>query len=311
MPFFSVVIPLYNKENYIKDTLNSVINQSFTDFEVIIVNDGSTDSSLSKAKEISDKRFKIVNQENSGASKARNKGIELASSSYIVLLDADDTWYDNHLSELKKLIDLFPKAGLYCNNYELKFNKQITKAAIFNFNFTKIPLIVSDFFKSSIINTVAIIGSVAFTKNSFIKLGGFNSELEIAEDLDLWVRFALNYEIVFNPVITMSYNKHVKESLSKNEINSTRYNFVNYYKKDEIKNNSLKLYLDVNRYAIALRCKMNKEKELYKKLKSEINYKNLNLKQKILLNCPNYILYLIKKTQTYLLKNNIYLNAHN
>ena len=89
-PYFSVIIPLYNKEKYITDTLNSALNQSFQDFEVIIVDDGSTDESLEVVSRFQDPRIKIYKQENQGASVARNYGISQSQSDLIALLDADD-----------------------------------------------------------------------------------------------------------------------------------------------------------------------------------------------------------------------------
>ena len=91
-PFFSIVIPLYNKENYIGHTLKSVLNQAFQDFEIIIVNDGSTDKSLEKVNSIKDARVQLFSIENRGVSYARNYGIEKALASLIIFLDADDTW---------------------------------------------------------------------------------------------------------------------------------------------------------------------------------------------------------------------------
>ncbi|MEP1489697.1 MAG: glycosyltransferase [Algibacter sp.] len=310
-PFFSIIIPLYNKEDYIVETLKSVLNQSFTNFEIIIIDDGSTDNSLKKIKPLIDNRFKIINQENFGPSHARNKGIKEALGNYIALLDADDLWYKNHLLELKKLIYTFPKSGLFCNNYEISYNKNITKPATFNFNHDNKSLIIKDYFSSSIINSIAWTSSVAFKKEIFNKIKKFNLSLRTGQDIDLWIRFALHYKVAFNPKITMRYHNFKTNSLSKSEFNDDRYMLINNYKIEELKNISLKLYLDINRYAVALRCKMNNEIVLYKKLKSEINFSNLNFKQKILLNCPRSFLRIIKKTQNSLRKRHIYLTAHN
>ena len=117
MSFFSVVIPLYNKENHIQKTLNSVLSQSFTDFEIIIINDGSTDNSLDKVQEIKDSRINIYTTPNHGVSKARNTGILKSNSQYICFLDADDFWYENHLSQMKRLLDSFPECGLFATSY--------------------------------------------------------------------------------------------------------------------------------------------------------------------------------------------------
>src|SRR5690606_25175563 len=134
-PFFSIVIPLYNKEAYIEDTIKSVLNQSFQDFEVIIVDDGSTDDSFEKASQFKSGKIKLLKQVNQGVSIARNNGIDNSHAHYIALLDADDLWHENHLNELKKQIDLFPNAGLFCNNYNLFYTETFSKNAQFNFDY--------------------------------------------------------------------------------------------------------------------------------------------------------------------------------
>jgi len=310
IPFFSVIIPLYNKEDYIENTLKSVLNQTFKDFEIIIVDDGSTDDSYQIVSKFQDSRIFKFQQKNKGVSIARNFGVENARSKYIALIDADDFWYENHLLELKKQIILFPNAGLYCNNYEIFHTKNISKMANFGFNYGNNCLIVKDYFKVSTINPLAWTSSVGFSKEKFNTLGKFNIDLKTAQDLDLWIRFALQFKISFNPIITMGYNAYAKNSLSKNEYNNMRYNFISSYSQKEQLNTSLKKYLDVNRYALALRCNLNNEVELYKKLKKEIDYKNLNFKQKILLNTPKPVVKMIKKLQVFLINNNIYLTAY-
>ena len=92
MPKVSVIIPLYNKGFIFKETLNSVLAQTFTDFEIVIVNDGSTDNSFEIASHFSDKRIKLLQQENKGVAAARNLGISAATAEFIAFLDADDYW---------------------------------------------------------------------------------------------------------------------------------------------------------------------------------------------------------------------------
>ncbi|WP_298239191.1 glycosyltransferase family 2 protein [uncultured Algibacter sp.] len=309
-PFFSVIIPLYNKEDYIEDTLKSVFNQSFKDFEIILIDDGSTDNSLQVVEQFNDNRLKVYTQNNQGASVARNFGIEKANSEYVALIDADDLWYEDHLQELKKLIDTFPQAGLFCNNYEINYNENFVKPATFNFDYNNECLIVEDFFKANIINFIPSSSSVTFSKKYFIDLGGYNTNFEIAEDIDLWIRFALKYKVCFNPKITMTYNIFIDNSLSKQETNEVRYKFINNYRTEEKSNQELKLYLDINRYALAIRCKINNQFNLYQKLKKEIDLKNLNLKQKLLLNSPTSILKIAKTVQRWLLRANLYLTAY-
>ncbi|MFG6686200.1 glycosyltransferase family 2 protein [Mariniflexile sp. HNIBRBA6329] len=311
-PFFSIVIPLYNKETFIKSTLKSVLQQTFQDFEIIIVDDGSTDNSYQIVSSLNNEKITLIKQENQGVSVARNFGVQKAKANYIALIDADDIWYPNHLFELKKQMDLFPEAGLYCNNYEVFHNEKVCKKATFNFSYDTECLIVLDYFKASIINSVAWTSAVGFSKEAFNKLGGFNTNYKTAQDLDLWIRFALNYKVSFNPTITMSYKFYIGNSLSKNEknYNYIRYDFINSYNEKAKNNPSLKLYLDVNRYALALRSKLNGDKQLYLKVKKEIDFSNLNWKQKILINSPQTLIKSLKKIQNFLIKNGLYLNAH-
>lgn len=308
-PFFSVVIPLYNKEKYIEDTLKSVMNQTFKDFEIIIVNDGSTDESLKVISQFKNEKTHVYSQGNQGVATARNNGVNYSSGLYIALMDADDVWYKNHLEELKKQIDLFPNAGLFCNNYEIKLQDTVIRKTKFNFPY-KENCIIKDYFKGSIIDSIAWTSAIAFSKQNFTKIGGFNPIYTTSQDIDLWIKFALNFNISFNPNVTACYNQYSQDSLSQSKQNNIRALCISQFKKEESKNSSLKLYLDINRYAVALRCKIHHDIQLYKTLKSEINFENLNLKQKLLLHCPTSLLILFKKTQHFLVKRNIYLSAY-
>src|SRR5690606_29793556 len=97
MPFFSVIIPLYNKERFVFNTLKSVKKQTLTEYEVVVVYDGSTNNSISVIEQINDTRTKSFEQKNQAVSVARNKGIELAHTDYICFLDAYDLWYPQFL----------------------------------------------------------------------------------------------------------------------------------------------------------------------------------------------------------------------
>ena len=102
--FFSVVIPVYNKEKEIRSTLETVLVQSFIDFEVVLVDDGSSDGSMEIVKGIKDSRIRLFSQKNQGVSAARNAGIRQAVGQYIALLDADDRWEPSYLKEQYDLI---------------------------------------------------------------------------------------------------------------------------------------------------------------------------------------------------------------
>ena len=116
----SVIIPLYNKEKQIAHTLRSVLNQTYQDFEVVIVNDGSTDCSVSEVEKVGDSRIRLVHQKNGGVSAARNKGIEEAKYELLAFLDADDEWKLEYLETQYNLFEKYPMCSVYACNYEFR-----------------------------------------------------------------------------------------------------------------------------------------------------------------------------------------------
>ncbi|HMA53239.1 MAG TPA: glycosyltransferase family A protein, partial [Acidobacteriota bacterium] len=119
VPRVTVVIPLYNKAPYIAAAVRSVLAQTFTDFEVIVVDDGSLDDGAEVVDRFDDPRLRLVRQENQGESAARNKGVTLAASELLAFLDADDEWTPSHLEVLLRLADRFPGAGLLATAYKI------------------------------------------------------------------------------------------------------------------------------------------------------------------------------------------------
>ncbi|MGB2685681.1 MAG: glycosyltransferase family 2 protein [Olleya sp.] len=309
MSFFSVIIPLYNKEKYVLKTITSVLQQSFQNFDIVIVDDGSTDQSLAIVKSLNNDKITVIQQENQGASIARNTAIAASNGSYIATLDADDIWDKNHLLELKKCINTCPEAVLFCTNYNIKRHDGFITKSKFNFEYDNSCLIINDFFKANIINFIPTSSSVAFKKQDFLKVNGYNTKLRTGQDIDLWIKFGLIGKIAFNPKITMLYNFFDQSSLSNRDYNEDRYLLINNYKNEAQNNASLKKYLDINRYALVIRYKLLDQPIDAKKVKQDIDFKNLNYKQKVLVNCPSSILIGLKKLHSFLIKNNIYLSA--
>ena len=124
---FSIVIPLYNKENSIQSTLKSILSQTYQKFEIVVVDDGSTDESAQKVLEISDERIRLIRKENGGVCSARNKGIIESKYDYIALLDADDTWDENYLNEQACMIKDFPNAKMWGVNYAEISNGELAR----------------------------------------------------------------------------------------------------------------------------------------------------------------------------------------
>lgn len=114
---YSVVIPLYNKQRYIKETLKSVLNQTFQDFEILVVDDGSTDESLKEAKKVVSEKIRIIEQENQGVAVARNTGILHAKGEYISFLDADDIWRKNYLETIEGLTKNYTQSDIFVTAY--------------------------------------------------------------------------------------------------------------------------------------------------------------------------------------------------
>ncbi len=200
---FSVVVPLYNKERHIVDAIQSILQQTYEKFEIIIVNDGSTDNSLSVLKVITDSRVKIISQKNAGVSAARNKGIQNSRFDYIAFLDADDEWEPFFLQEIYELINKFPDTGWYATGYAYKEHGKL-KNVIPNNLEEKKNLV--DFFQYSLFDLLIHIDSVVIKKSALKEIGTFPEGIVYGEDQDLFSRLALKYELAYSGKIGTCYN---------------------------------------------------------------------------------------------------------
>lgn len=202
-PFFSVVVPLYNKERHIVDAIESVLRQSYEKFEIIIVNDGSIDNSLNRLKVISDPRMKIISQKNAGVSAARNKGILNSSFDYIAFLDADDEWEPTFLQEIYELINEFPDNGWYATGYALKENGKLEN--LIPKDLEKKKMLV-DFFQYSLFNLLIHIDSTVIRKSSLERVGFFPEGVTHGEDQDLFARLAVKYPLAYSGKAASHYS---------------------------------------------------------------------------------------------------------
>ncbi len=300
-PFFSIIIPLFNKENYVKDSLKSILCQSFSKFEVIIVNDGSTDASLEVVNTFKDSRIKILNQENQGVSVARNKGIKHSKGVFVAFLDADDYWYPNHLEELYETICLFPKQSIFCMNYKKEIKKGIIKDTAFSVQLAEKHTLIKNFFTASKLDSIATPIAISINKAFLEKKGFFFDEnIKSGEDIDLWIRMALNYTFIFNKKPTALYKMTVKNSLSKKRKSTDEFmKVIDKHKNYENAYKGLKQYLDLNRFSIALEYKMQKEITKYRLLRRNIKLKNLPLRRILFLFLPNTVLKWLYKIRGY------------
>ncbi|MCB0333536.1 MAG: glycosyltransferase [Bdellovibrionales bacterium] len=188
-PYFSVVIPLYNKESYIQRAVHSVLSQDFENFELLLIDDGSTDGSVDSISSLEDCRIRIIRQEHKGASAARNKGIEESLADYVAFLDADDEWKSSHLENISNLIESYPDVLLFSTNYELQLSK--TSIVPSNLPFLEETGLVSDFFYwTAFGDCPANASSSCLHKDCFRRAGVFPDDSPYAEDLDMWIRVA-------------------------------------------------------------------------------------------------------------------------
>lgn len=286
MPFYSIIIPLYNKEKHIQLTLESVLSQTFQDFEIILVNDGSTDGSGDVVETLVDNRIKLYNLTNQGVSHARNYGISKATSDLIVFLDADDLWRNNHLDNLNNLYKAFPKCGLYATAY-LKKNGKILIPSVYR----DIPSeenwmgVVDDYFASSAVNSIAWTSAVMVPKSVLNEVGNFNENITLGagEDTDLWIRIALEYPVAFSSKVTAIYNLHTENRISNSNTQVRQFIDLDAYEATAKSHPSLKKYLDLNRFSIAIQYKLIGDSKTAKILIGKIDANNLNTKQRALL----------------------------
>jgi glycosyltransferase involved in cell wall biosynthesis len=247
---FSIIIPLHNKADYVEKSINSVLEQTYENFELIIINDGSTDNSLSIVQQFNDLRIEIVSQKNQGVSAARNNGVLVAKYEYIVFLDADDWWDINFLEEMYKLLIGYPEAGLYACGYNIVKNNKLVKSKVgVNSEFTANYI---DYFKvyTSTFWVPINCSFVVIMKSVFNNVGGFNEGLKFGEDFHLWVRVALKYKIAYlNENLSYS-NQDVdinQRALGANKIYSPPTHFIfnlAFLEQEESQNSDLKKLMD-------------------------------------------------------------------
>lgn len=216
VPAVSVVIPLYNKGPYIARTLNSVLSQTVQDFEVIVVEDGSTDEGPEIVKAFDDPRILLIQKkERCGVSDARNRGIRAARAEMVAFLDADDLWLPRFLETILRLRRMYPEAGLYGTAYEIQFPGTIVKRVYIK---SEGERILESYF-GAMVNFDALIfytSSSAAPKNVLIAVGCFPVDAKWSEDSALWGKIALHFPVAYSPEICSIYNKFTLYNSSTN-----------------------------------------------------------------------------------------------
>lgn len=206
MPEFSIVIPLYNKGRHIARALNSILAQTVQDYEVFVIDDGSTDDGARVVGSFTDHRIHLIRQANAGVSVARNKGIEAARAELIAFLDADDYWKPDYLKTIRTLCRRYPKAGLFASAYEVIIRGGIVFVPRFK-GIPKAPWegIMTDYFKAALSNPPLSTSATVVKKSVFEKVGVFSPGVKRGEDADMWARIAFDYPLAFSNSMNTVY----------------------------------------------------------------------------------------------------------
>ena len=208
-------MPLFNKERYVKKAIESVISQTYRDFELIIVDDGSTDNSAAVCEEFSNSLtlshsnpFRLIKQANAGVAAARNNGVAKSKGEFVCFLDADDWWEPNFLEEMDKLIHEYPESGLYASNY-VYYKPGKTHVAL------KLERGYMNYPKAYLHSDAMPVwtGAACMPRKVFDEMGGFPRGIKLGEDFLLWAKTALHYKIAFCEKPLAYYNNDVPASL--------------------------------------------------------------------------------------------------
>lgn len=213
----SVVIPLYNKEKQIVKTLQSVLQQTFQDFEVVIVNDGSTDGSVAAAEAVQDARIRIIHQENAGVSAARNRGITEAKYELIAFLDADDRWKPEYLQTQYELTQKYPECSVFACNYEfVHADGSVHPSIIRKLPFEEQDGILSNYFEVASCSHPPICSiSIMARKDALHAVGGFPVGIKSGEDLLTWARLACDGLIAYSRSAEACFYEDSSHSISR------------------------------------------------------------------------------------------------
>lgn len=199
-PKISVIIPAYNSENAIGNTIKSVQNQTFTDLELIVINDGSQDSTLEVITQIKDSRIKVFSYANAGGNVSRNRGLHRAVGEFVSFLDADDLWTPDKLqSQLQALQEnVTAKVAYSWTDYIDTNGELILSGKRINVN--------GNVYENLLLNNFLENGSnPLICRKSLISLGGFDESLNAAQDWDMWLRLASKFNFICVPSVQILY----------------------------------------------------------------------------------------------------------
>ncbi|UOA10201.1 glycosyltransferase [Methylobacter sp. S3L5C] len=265
-PLISVIIPTYNRECFVTEAIDSVLNQKFTDYEIIVVDDGSTDNSKKILERYGDK-IRYIYQDNSGVSAARNTGIKNSTGSWLAFLDSDDKWMPAYLSTQMEQVGQFPEICMQTTDCH-KSVWHDNERTYFEMNQVKVEfkgkdyLLLTDPFHFVVTHGPWQVGATIFRRDAITKAGLFDTSLNLNEDFDLMARAALQGAFgLIREVLVVMYRRDestecLTNQLKKYPIEAKKSDEKIYQKLQKIKTlksmerKALKELLSTNRRAI-------------------------------------------------------------
>ncbi|MED5364103.1 MAG: glycosyltransferase family 2 protein [Bacteroidota bacterium] len=306
---FSVVIPVFNKEKYIKETILSVFNQTYDNYEIIIINDASTDNSLKIIEEvISDKAVIINNKNNLGLSASRNIGFEASSDKFVAFLDGDDVWDKNFLKEINELIINFPKESIFGTYYKENYDGKILYPKInIKEKLLGTKFVVKNFFEANLRRLIITQSCLVFKKNIFDTVGLYNPEITFAEDIDFYIRCFQNFNLAYSYQTYHMQRKMVHKSISNSKTDNLNYPLLDKYLgvSDE-----LNRFINFYNYCFCRRKKNEGSKKSMIYYRNKIRFRWIGFLKTIVLFLPEFLYTSLLKFKRYLLKKGINISTY-
>lgn len=306
---FSVIIPLFNKASYVTKAIDSVLSQTFADFELVIMDDGSKDDSFGIASKAIEGRANchIHRQQNAGVSVARNNAVALSIGDYLCFLDADDWWNPSFLMRMSELIDEYPEAGIYGTNYTIinETNHRTRVAAVG----------VEPGFEKGYINYCRVYanglymplwtGAVCIPRPFFDEMQGFPKGIRLGEDFLLWIQIALKYKVAFLNEPLAFYNQDVE--MANRGVVRKGYDpdsFMTFhfdqFEEREKTDHDLKVLLDRLRVFSLLRFRLdNAHKNLVYKEIAKVDFSNVDSKYWFYYKIPYPLVWVFQKIRQF------------
>ena len=180
--------------------MKGVLGQSFQDFEIVVVDDGSTDNSVSEVQRFKDPRIRIISQTNAGVSAARNRGILESKGEFIALLDGDDEWKPDYLATQYALAEKYPECDVFATDYEFRSNDgKISPTIIKRLHFDSEDGVLTNYFEiASHSHPPLWTSAIMVSKNALELIGGFPYGIKSGEDLLTWARLACRHKIAYS-----------------------------------------------------------------------------------------------------------------